>query len=109
MQWTSVLAIYCLFWVMSAFLVMPFGIRTHQEDGLELMPGQADSAPSNFRPGRVAIRATILATILCAAFYFNYVNGWLTAEDLNFVHPPEDIVKEQAWMRSGGKPDAQQD
>lgn len=97
MQWTSIVAIYALFWVMSAFLVMPFGIRTHREAGEELIPGQADSAPSNFRPGKVAIRATILAAVLCAAFYTNYVNGWITAEDINFAKPPQDILDEQAW------------
>jgi len=102
MQWTSVLAIYCLLWVMSAFLVMPFGIRTHQEAGAEMVRGQADSAPINFRPGRVAVRATILAAVLCAAFYFNYVNGWITADDINPIEPPAEIQEEQKWMRAGG-------
>ena len=101
MQWTSVLAIYALFWVMSAFLVMPFGLRTPDEAGEALVPGQAESAPSNFRPGKVALRATLLASLLCAAFYANYVEGWITAKDLNFVHPPAEIVEEQAWMRTG--------
>ncbi|AKM09956.1 DUF1467 family protein [Croceicoccus naphthovorans] len=100
MQWTSVLAIYLLFWVMSAFLVMPFGIRTHRETGEELIAGQADSAPANFRPGRVAVRASILAAILCAAFYFNYEQGWITASDINFISPPADIVKEQELLRA---------
>lgn len=109
MQWTSVLAIYLLFWVMSAFLVMPFGIRTHREVGEDLLPGQADSAPANFRPGRVAIRATILAAVLCAAFYANYVNGWITADDLNFIEPPADIVEEQKLMRERGMTNAPRD
>ena len=34
MKWTSILAIYSLFWVLSAFLVMPFGIKTHDEAGI---------------------------------------------------------------------------
>lgn len=34
MKWTSILAIYALFWVLSAFLVMPFGLRTHDEAGV---------------------------------------------------------------------------
>jgi len=28
MQWTSIIVIYPLFWVMSAFFVLPFGVRT---------------------------------------------------------------------------------
>lgn len=83
MKWTSILAIYFLFWVMSAFLLLPFGIRTHEEMGLEKLPGQADSAPANFRPGRVAIRATIIAAVITALYVLNYVQGWIVVEDLD--------------------------
>ena len=83
MKWTSILAIYALFWVMSAFLLLPFGVRTHDEAGIAKIPGQADSAPANFRPGRVAARATMLAAVLCGLYVANYVCGWITPEDLN--------------------------
>lgn len=85
----SIIAIYALFWVMCAFLILPFGIVAHNETDDEKIPGQADSAPVNFRPGKVAFRATILATILCAAFVANYDHGWVTLNDINFAgHPP---------------------
>lgn len=77
MKLTSILAIFALFWVMSAFLVLPFGVRTHDEAGIAKVPGQADSAPANFNARRVARRATILAVILFGLFYLNYVNGWI--------------------------------
>lgn len=90
MEWTSILAIYSLFWVLSAFLVMPFGVQTHEETGADRVAGQADSAPANFRPGRIALRATILALALFALYYANYVNGWVVPQDLNFFgEPPE--------------------
>jgi len=89
MKWTSILAIYALFWVMSAFVLLPFGVKTHDEAGIPKIPGQADSAPANFRPGRVALRASILAAVLCALYVANYIYGWITAEDLNrFGEPP---------------------
>lgn len=88
MKWTSVVAIYALFWVMSAFLMLPFGVKTHDEAGVPKIPGQADSAPANFRPGRVAVRATVLATVLCGLFVANYVYGWIGAEDLNLFGAP---------------------
>ncbi len=89
MKWTSILAIYALFWVMSAFILLPFGVKTHDEAGVPKTPGQADSAPANFRPGRVALRATVLATVLCALYVANYVYGWITPEDINlFGEPP---------------------
>jgi predicted secreted protein len=82
MKWTSALAIYLLFWVMSAFFVMPFHARTSGEAGEPLVPGQAESAPHNFRPGRVAIWTTLVGTIGFALYYANYVYGWISAESL---------------------------
>lgn len=89
MKLTSIIAIYALFWVMSAFVLLPFGVRTHDEEGLPKIPGQADSAPANFRPGRVAVRASALAAVLCGLYVANYVNGWIGVEHLNlFGEPP---------------------
>ena len=83
MKWTSILAIYFLFWVMSAFLLLPFGVRTHEELGAAKTPGQADSAPANFRPGRLAIRATVIAALLTALYVLNYIEGWVGVQDLD--------------------------
>jgi predicted secreted protein len=88
MRWTSIIAIYSLFWVLSAFLVMPFGIRTHDEEGVAKVPGQADSAPAQWRPGRIAVRASIVAAVLVGAYYLNYVNGWIQVESLDLAGPP---------------------
>lgn len=89
MQWTSIIAIFTLFWVLSAFLVMPFGFRTVEEEGHARVPGQVDSAPAQFRPGRIALRATLLAVVLFGLFYANYVYGWIGVEQLNlFGEPP---------------------
>ena len=85
MNISSILAIYLLFWVLSAFLVMPFGLRTPDETGDALVPGQAEGAPVNFRPGQVALRATILATVAFGLYYLNYVNGWIGADAIDFV------------------------
>ncbi len=83
MQWTSVIAIYALFWVMNAFVLLPFGVRTHDEMGIEKIPGQADSAPVNFRPRLLALRASILAAIGTALYVLNYIYGWIGIDDLN--------------------------
>ena len=85
---TSILAIYFLFWVMSAFIMLPFGVRTADEVGAEKIPGQADSAPVNFRPGKLALRASVLAAVLTALFIANYLNGWITAADIDILPKP---------------------
>lgn len=84
MEWTSIIAIYALFWVITAFMVLPIGIRTHDELGMEKVPGQADSAPGNFRPLRVVVITTVIAAILFGLFYANYINGWIGTDDVNF-------------------------
>ena len=88
MKWTSVLAIYGLFWVMSAFVLLPFGVKTHDEAGIPKVPGQADSAPADFRPGRLALRATLLAAVLCGLYVANYIYGWIGVEDINLFGEP---------------------
>lgn len=80
MQITSIVAIYILFWVISAFIMLPIGIKTHDETGEAKIAGQADSAPANFRPKLVLMRATMLATALFVMFYANYTFEWITTE-----------------------------
>ena len=87
MQWKSALAIYVLFWAFSVFLVLPFGVRTSEEAGVPLVPGQSPSAPANFSMKRVAIRTTIVATALFAIFALNYNYGWVTPDMLDWVRP----------------------
>jgi predicted secreted protein len=86
----SIFMIYILFWVLSAFLVLPFGVRTHEELGLEKVPGQADSAPGNFRPGLIMLRTTILSAVLFGLFYANYTYGWIDRHSFDFlINPPK--------------------
>ena len=90
MQLTSIAAIYFLFWVMSAFVMLPFGVRTAEEAGEARIPGQAESAPVNFRPARLALRATVLAAVFTALFVANYEYGWITVSDIDILpKPPE--------------------
>ena len=86
MGWTSIIAIYALFWTLSAFLCLPFG-RANDEGSVPRVAGQADSAPANFRPGRVIMRATILSAVLCGLFVANYEFGWIGVEDIDILSP----------------------
>ena len=79
----SIAAIYLLFWVLSAFLVMPFGVKTHDELGIDKVPGQATSAPGNFRARTILLRATALSIVLCSLYIANLYQKWITAADLD--------------------------
>lgn len=85
MSWTSIIAIYALFWVMTAFVILPIGIRTHEELGLPKTPGQADSAPGNFQPGTILLRTTLLSAALFGFYYANYVNGWVDRHSFDWL------------------------
>ena len=85
MNWTSIVAIYVLFWVLTAFVILPIGIRTHEELGLPMIPGQADSAPGNFQPGKIILRTTLLSAALFALYYANYSYGWVDRHSFDWL------------------------
>ncbi len=86
MKWTSVLAISFRIFCFSAFLLLPFGVRTHEEVGGERVPGQADSAPHRFDLPRHLARAALVAVLLTALYVANYQFGWITVDDLDFYN-----------------------
>jgi predicted secreted protein len=86
MKFTSILAIYVLFWVASAFLLLPFGVRTDEEMGAQKVAGQADSAPHRFDVPRHVLKSTLLAAVLFGLYYANWYFGWVGVDDLDFYH-----------------------
>lgn len=89
MSLTSIIAIYFLFFAGSAFVLLPFGVKTTEEVGEERVPGQAESAPHRFDAKRHFLKAAILAALLFGIYYANWSFGWLTPADLDFYNPPQ--------------------
>ena len=75
----AMFAIYVLFWWTSLFLVLPFRLRTSDEPE-DHVPGQVESAPPRFSVKRTIMWTTLIATLMFAAFYLNYVEGWITPD-----------------------------
>lgn len=86
MKFTSILAIYALFWSLSFFFVLPFRLRSSDEPEAHV-PGQAESAPPRFSFARTCLWTTIVAAALFGLYYANYVNGWVGAEALDLFTP----------------------
>ena len=86
MALTSIVAIYFLFFAFSAFVLLPFGVRTDEEAGTPKIPGQAESAPHRFNLKRHLLKAVIVAAILFAIYYANWTFGWVSPDDLDFYH-----------------------
>ena len=83
MKLTSIVAIYFLFFAFSAFILLPFGVKTDEEVGNPKLRGQADSAPYRFDVKRHFLKAAVLAVILFAIYYVNWTFGWITPDDLD--------------------------
>jgi len=86
MSIAAIVAIYFLFFAGSAFILLPFGVKTTEEAGGEKIPGQAESAPHTFDVKRHLIKAAALAVVLFAIYYANWTFGWVTPADLDFYH-----------------------
>lgn len=84
MKFGSLLAIYFLFFVSSAFLLLPFGVKTSEELGESTIPGQAESAPHRFDLKRHLTISALMGAVLTAVYYANWVYGWITVDDLDF-------------------------
>jgi predicted secreted protein len=82
MRWYSVLAIYLLFWSFTLFLVLPYGVRTAEEQGEQPGPGHAGSAPANVSMRRKLLWTTLISAALFGLFWLNFSQGWITVDDI---------------------------
>ena len=87
MQLSSIIAIYILFFAASAFILLPFGVRTDEEAGTPKVPGQADSAPHKFDVKRHLVKAAVLGAVLFALYDANWSFGGIKPADLDFYPP----------------------
>ena len=77
------LAIYGMIWFISLFLVLPFGVKTQDEQG-DVEPGSPKSAPHQAAILKKMGYTTILATILFLIVYWVLTTGLLNAIPLDF-------------------------
>jgi predicted secreted protein len=91
MRLTSIVAIYFLFFAFSAFILLPFGVKTDEEVGNAKLRGQADSAPHRFDLKRHLLKASVVAAVLFAIYYANWAFGWVTPDELDFYNPPASV------------------
>ncbi|WP_018185407.1 DUF1467 family protein [Kaistia granuli] len=77
----SILAVYFIIWWLVLFVVLPFGVRTHAEEG-NVVLGTTPSAPANLNLPRKMIITSIISAIVVYGIWYGYVKmGW-TAEML---------------------------
>jgi predicted secreted protein len=76
-------AVYFFIWWITLFLVLPFGVRTQQEEG-SVVPGTPESAPARPRLLRIALINTALATAVFIAVYVIIQYKLVTADTIPF-------------------------
>ncbi|TPW30437.1 DUF1467 family protein [Pararhizobium mangrovi] len=74
MPWYSYAAVYFIVWWLVLFAVLPFGVRSQQEEG-HVAEGTERGAPSRFGVGRTLLVTTLVSLIVYAAYFG--VTDWL--------------------------------
>ena len=87
MSLTGGLMIFAILWWMVLFTVLPFGIRTSNEAGIDEVDGQAASAPV-----RPRIITKMVITTLISAAIMGLIVAFVEAEIFDF----------RAYFTSGG-------
>jgi predicted secreted protein len=87
MRWYSALALYLLFWSFTLFLVLPWRVRTSEEAGEPLVPGQAESAPARVALGRKLAATTLISGLFFGLFWLNWEAGWISREAFLALFP----------------------
>ena len=76
MSLTFAIAIYFIIWWMTLFAVLPFHIRTQDEDG-SVVPGTPESAPTKPSFLKIFLTNTIIATLVFALVWSIIVLKWV--------------------------------
>lgn len=79
----QLIAVYFFIWWITLFVVLPFGVRTQQEEG-SVVPGTPESAPARPRLLRIALINTALATAVFIAVYVIIQYKLITADTIPF-------------------------
>jgi predicted secreted protein len=85
----TALAIYFVIWWVVLFAVLPFGVRSQEENG-SIVPGSDPGAPALAKLGRKLIWTTVAATVVFGICYVIYVYRLVTIDQLAtlFGFPP---------------------
>jgi predicted secreted protein len=78
MNWASALLIYVVIWWIVFFLTLPFGVRSPDEEGVEVLPGNATSAPVRPKLWLKAGITTLVSAALWGVAYFLIVTDMIS-------------------------------
>ena len=92
MNWFSGFAIYFVVWWLVLFAVLPFGLKTQDEDG-DVTLGTVASAPRGPHVRRAMIRASLVALVVCGGFFYLTRGLGYTFDDIPRLVPDLESPK----------------
>ncbi|MFN3548545.1 MAG: DUF1467 family protein [Mesorhizobium sp.] len=69
MTWVSYFAVFFLIWWVTLFAILPFSLKTQDEDG-DVTLGTTASAPRGSHVRRAALRTTIVSLLIFGALWY---------------------------------------
>ena len=78
---TTAVAIFFLIWWIVLFAVLPWGVRSQQEDA-DVAPGTDPGAPAIPNLRRKLVWTTLVSVVVFAACYLIYVDRLITLDSL---------------------------
>ncbi|MGO4913918.1 DUF1467 family protein [Pseudogemmobacter sp. W21_MBD1_M6] len=85
MSITSAIVLFAVLWFLVLFCVLPFVSHTQQQEG-KVEPGTHASAPSDFKPRRVAMRVTMITAVLWVLLGGVILSGVITVRDFDVMN-----------------------
>lgn len=86
MSWLSIAAIYFIMWWVVLFAMLPFGLKTQEEDG-DVTLGTVASAPKGSHMLSAFLRTTIVSAIFFGGFYVAVVYYGFSFNDIPRIGP----------------------
>jgi len=86
MNWVLFTALFFVTWWLALFLVLPFGVRTQDEDH-DVTLGTVSSAPRGPHMLRAFIRATIVTMVVMGILYGLTTGLGLSFDDIMRIMP----------------------
>jgi predicted secreted protein len=85
--------LYAVIWFLAAFVVLPVGMRSQDEDG-RVVPGTPAGAPANFRLRRMLAVTTALASAIWLATFLGLVYSGIGVRDIDIFHRMDHAAPE---------------
>ncbi|MEO3385703.1 DUF1467 family protein [Mesorhizobium sp. CAU 1741] len=88
MSWISIAAIYFILWWVVLFAMLPFGLKTQEENG-DVTLGTEPSAPGGSHMLGAVIRTTIVSGVIFGIFYVAVVYYGFSFDDVPRIGPSQ--------------------